>query len=203
MGNIPTGSESISKMRGADAIVQYKNLGKGVSGNPYFATPDIATIAYDAAGVDYEAKVADKPKTPPKTAALKTARLLINRNYKTQATCVNRISNGDAEKLKSSNIIMNKDLPVRVNPYFTAKNGTNPGDVDFTCKSDKHVSSYLVEFRIVSDTAPNEWAYCKVLGSHKGTMSGFASGLVYEFRMKYIYATTEGAYFDTVTLRIM
>ena len=203
MGKTPSGSVDIASMRGPDAIIQYKNLGNGLRGNPFFPTTDIVITVYDAAGVDYEAKVADKPKTPPKTAALKTARLLINKNYKIQATYVNRISDGNAEKLKSSNIIMNKDLPVRVNPFFTAVNGTNPGDVDFACKADIHANSYLIECRIVSDTEPNEWTFCKVLGSHIGSKSGFTSGLVYEFRMKYIYSTTEGAFFESVTLRIM
>ncbi len=203
MGKIPSGSVDIASMRGPDAIIQYKNLGYGVRANANFSTPDITAIAFDAAGVDYEIKVADKPKTPPKTTVLKTARKLINKYYKIQATYVNRISDGNAEKLKSSNIILNKDLPVRVNPFFTAVNGTNPGDVDFACKADIHASSYLVECRIVSDTAPTDWTFCKVLGSHVGSKSGFISGLVYEFRMKYIYATTESAYFESVTLRIM
>ncbi len=203
MGKIPKGSESIANMRNADAIVQYKNLGNGVRTNSNFSTPDVVITVYDAAGVDFEEKVADKPKTPPKTAALKAARLVINRYYNIQATYVNRICNGDAVKLKSSNIIMNKESPVRVNPFFTAVNGTNPGDVNFACKADKHVSSFLVECRIVSDTEPTDWTFCKVLGSHVGSKGGFTSGLVYEFRMKYIYSTTEGAFFDSVTLRIM
>ena len=41
------------------------------------------------------------------------------------------------------------------------------------------------------------------MGIHTGTKSGFISGLVYEFRMKHIYSTTESDYFESVTLRVM
>jgi hypothetical protein len=203
MGKIPTGSESIEKMRSGDAIIQYKNFGNGVRGNANFPTPDVAVVEYDAAGVDYETKVADKPKTPQKTEALKVARKKINKNYKTQANYVNRVSDGDLVKLKSSNIIMNKEEGPRENPIFTAENGTNPGDVDFTCKADPAASSYLIFFRLVSETAPNEWAFCKVLGSHKGSKSGFISGLEYEFKMLVVYSTSEGPFFESVILRIL
>ena len=141
MGKIPKGSESISKMTDGDAILQYKNLGNGVRGNIYFLTPDVATVAYDAAGVDFEEKAADKPKTLPKTAIKNAARKIINRNYKSQASCVNRICNGNVVMLATTNIIMNKEEGPRANPYFTVENGTLPGDVNFSSKSNKNAHS--------------------------------------------------------------
>ena len=203
MGKIPAGSESIEKMRGGDASIQYKNLGNGVRANTNFSTPDIVITVYDAAGVEYDLKLADKPKTPEKSALLKAARKLINKNYKIQAAYVNRISDGNLVKLKSSNIIMNKEEGPRVNPVFTAENGTNPGEVNFTVKADPAASSYLIFFREVSDDAPNDWAFCKVLGSHKGSKSGFVSGLEYEFKMLVVYSTSEGPFCVPVILRIM
>jgi hypothetical protein len=203
MARKPTILTDLSKYSAGNAIVQYKNAGNGLRANPNFLTPDIAMVAYDAAAEDYEIKVADKPKTPPKTAALKVARNLINYNYKINGNYVIRICNGDEVKLKTSNYLMGSDGEPRVNAIFTAENGINPGDVDFSCKADPAASSYLIFFRIVSETTPNEWAFCKVLGSHKGSKSGFLSGLEYEFKMMVIYSTTEGAFCDPVILRML
>ena len=203
MGKIPSIKTSIAKLSDGDASIQYNNAGNGVRDNAYFLTPDVPCIKYDAEGADFVVKAASKPKTTEKTALKKAARLIINKNYKTQALYVIRICNGNIVMLNSSNFVRTEDGVPRANPDFTAKNGQNPGDVIFTSKKVKGAKSYLVESRLVSDTAPNEWATCKVLGKHTGTKSGFVSGLVYEFRMKVIYSTTEGAFYESVTLRIL
>jgi len=203
MARTPTILTDLSKFSGPDAIVQYKQVGNGMRLNPNFPNPDVVYIKFDAAGSDYEAQIADKPRTPPKTAIIKKSRLLLNKYYKEQGNYVIRICNGDEVMLKTSNFIMGSDGEPRVNPFFSAKNGLKSGDVIFTSKSNKTVCSYWIDCRLVSDTTPNEWEFCKITGIHTGTKSGFISGLVYEFRMKYIYSTTESEYFESVTLRMM
>ena len=198
-------STSLADFSDPGASKQSRATYDALKANPlYFPTPDAPLADFLAAITDFDAKSSVAYKgNRVQTAQKNEARIVLNNIYSVEGHYVNRVSNGNLEMLLASKFIMNKEKSKPEVVIFSAKNGDKPGLVKFGCHRDKLASAYQVEFRIVSDTAPNDWAFCKTLGSTEGEKDGFTSGLVYEFRMKIIYSKTESDYCESVTLRIM
>ena len=105
--------------------------------------------------------------------------------------------------LISSKFILTEDKSHQKIADFAVKNGINPGDLDFSAHAIELAASYEIEFRIVSETTPNEWAHCTTMGSHTETVTGFISGELYEFRMRPVYSKSKGPYFDAIQIRVL
>ena len=200
----PSINTGLTKYRDNDASFQAKVVYSGVHLNPFFLTPDEPLVDFLASITDFDAKsiLAHKKFGAPK-AAKNVARVLMNEKYSNLGHYVNRISNGDLEMLLSSKFEMTEDKSHKEIADFSVTNGTNPGDLNFSAHAIDLAGSYEVEFRIVSDTTPNDWAHCTTMGSHTETVNGFTSGLVYEFRMRPIYSKSKGPFFDSVQIRVM
>jgi len=194
----------LTEFRDNDASFQAKVVYSGLSGNPFFLTPDEPLTDFLASITDFDTKsvLAYKKFGAPK-AAKNASRIVMNEKYSNLGHYVNRISNGNLEMLLSSKFVMTEDKVYKEIADFSVRNGINPGDLDFSAKAIELAGSYEIDFRIVSDTVPNDWAHCTTMGSHTETVSGFTSGLVYEFRMRPIYSKSKGPYFDSIQIRVL
>ncbi len=204
MNQKPSINTGLTGFRDLDALHQAKVSYSGLLGNTNFTDPEPSLIVFLAAITDFDTKlVFAHGKFGAPKAAKNAARIVLNEVYSNEGHYVNRVCNGDLEKLLTSRFAVTEDRTHKEIADFSVVNGTNPGDLDFSVKANDLASSYEVEFRIVSETAPNDWAHCTTMGSHKESIAGFTSGLVYEFRMRFVYSKSKGPYFNSIQIRVM
>ncbi len=204
MSKKPTVNSGLTEFRDADALFEAKVAYSGLFENSFFLTPDEPLPKFLLAINDFETKAIIAHRTFGITiAARKASRIVLNEIYSNEAHYVNRISNGNLVMLISSRFIISGTGKSPEIADFSVVNGINPGDLDFSAHAIELASSYEIDVRIVSLTAPNDWTHCTTMGSHKETVSGFISGELYEFRMRPIYSNSKGPYFDSIQIRVM
>ena len=204
MSSIPTILTDLKVYPDAEALVQSRATVDAMRANAYFLHPDIPYVDADTANDEFDDALTDHVQGDSHKTAVKNAkRAVMDKNYSTQGHYVIRICDGNVEMLRSSKYEMAKEREHHQIPDFDVKHGENPGEVKFIIKAVSGASSYLIQFRIVSEPTPNAWDFCKVLGSHEGTFDGLVSGKQYEFRMKVIYSKTEGAYGNPFPIRAL
>ena len=196
--------ESLVQFKDADGVVQYKNTLNGLKAKPdVFVKPTIDLETYASDLTDFEEKLAYEPKTPEKTSIKNNARKTINSNYKKQAKYVNALADGDETILDASNFIKKSQNVKPEKDGFRVENGEKPGTFDFIIKKIKKAKSYQLDVRTINADGESVWTFCKVMGSTDMTFDGFVSGQLYEFRVKAIFAKTEGAYLSPYQIRAL
>jgi len=204
MARKSTVNTGLTGFKDSDALFEAKVAYSGLFENPFFLTPDEPLPKFLLAINDFEAKaiIAHRTFGAP-IAARNASRIVLNEIYSNEAHYVNRISNGNLEMLITSRFIITGTGKYPEIANFSVVNGAKPGDLDFSAHAIELASSYEIDVRIVSLTAPNDWTHCTTMGSHTETVSGFISGELYEFRMRPVYSKSKGPYFDSIQIRVL
>lgn len=204
MNQKPSINTGLTGLRDLDALHQAKVSYSGLLGSANFTDPEPPLIEFLAAITDFDTKLvfAHNKFGAPK-AAKNAARIVLNEVYSNEGHYVNRICKGNLEMLLTSRFVITEDRSHKEIADFSVVNGTNPGDLDFSVKANDLANSYEIEFRMVSKTTPNDWAHCTTMGSHIETISGFTSGVEYEFRMRFVYSKSKGPYFNSIQIRVL
>ena len=200
---IDTIKTNLYRFKQADALIQIESTIKAMRQLAYFQDPDVPYDIYDVAIDNFSKTLVKSIRGSVVDTSVKDEyKKIVYGFYKTQGFYVIRKCKGNLEMLLASNYKMARKKKRPTKDIFQVLNGKNKGNVLFIIKSVPKFRSFLIEYRLVSETTPNKWEICKVIGSCKGNKSGFVVGLEYEFRVKAIFRKTEGTWLATRILRI-
>ena len=200
---IDTIKTNLYRFKQADALIQIESTIKAMRQLAYFQDPDVPYDIYDVAIDNFSKTLVKSIRGSVVDTSVKDEyKKIVYGFYKTQGFYVIRKCKGNLEMLLASNYKMARKKKRPTKDIFQVLNGKNKGNVLFIIKSVPKFRSFLIEYRLVSETTPNKWEICKVIGSCKGNKSGFVVGLEYDFRVKAIFRKTEGTWLATRILRI-